>query len=780
MIRRFLLVSVVIFIGLLNSGKNSVNAVSYPDWEGYPPMFDIQDVVEFQDNVYGATPSGMFRYNPETLQYNLYYKNHGLESGNVQCLGVSPNYIYMGFLTGGLWRFDPKNERFDPILFPEYMPNNISVRSIFAKNDSILYVGHSNGVDFLNLSTGELKTVKQLGNIPLGSPVNQIKAFNGKIWVCTENGLAVADENNPNLDIESSWKTYTYNSGGFTCIMNTKELSGESIFLGTAQYGLVAFYPIDGSFAGTGVAGSIKKISEGLGTYLAVGSRGLFKKSGSLWYQKDKTSFKSLCATEKKAWLGTDIDGMTRADIDGMKCYVDSGFVVIAQVPGPRSNQFSKIQVTKDNVVWATTALKEDYTTTLHRLQNDVWTTYGQSDGFFRTPVAVVLDSNENVWLADWGSNKSGVFVIQDDGTPDKTGDKIIPLDPDHTIIKDTIKKGYSVCSDITRDKHGYIWVANHQLDQPDAEEPYDHNLEPVPSSGAVVLNGYPLTKYQHYSPLDGDIPTAKIMRICADNDGWVWMGTETRGVMVLYVGDDPFDKSHREKQILTLESGLNSLRIQALQFDKDGYVWAGTDAGLNRITKFPSHSLKVEIMNQLLGSAAGEVFCIEVDHLNNKWIGTPRGIVKINAANELVNVYTTQNSGLFSNTIYSLKYDDKRDVLWVGTDSGINKFHVFGTQVEDTGKMIHVYPNPFSLYGTDSGCMFTNLKLGEKVRIFNFNGVQVNQLDVKDTNEKGISFARWNGRNFKNEYVASGVYFFIGVDKDGKQFRDKMVLIKR
>jgi len=228
------------------------------------------------------------------------------------------------------------------------------------------------------------------------------------------------------------------------------------------------------------------------------------------------------------------------------------------------------------------------------------------------------------------------------------------------------------------------------------------------------------------------------------------------------------------------LESGLNSLRIKALQFDKDGYVWAGTDAGLHRITKYPSHNLKVEIMNQLLGSALGEVYCIEVDRHNNKWIGTSRGLVKINAANELVTVYTAENSGLFSNTIYALKYDDTRDILWIGTDSGLNKFHVFGTSKEDTGKMIHIYPNPFPLYGTDSGCTFTNLKLGEKVYIYTFNGVRVNQLEVADTDEKGISYTRWNGRNFKNEYVASGVYFLTGVDKNGNQFRDKMVLIKK
>ncbi|MFA6472569.1 MAG: two-component regulator propeller domain-containing protein, partial [Candidatus Latescibacterota bacterium] len=535
MIRRFLLVSALSFLVMAKFGINSAYAVSYPDWEGYAPMYNVQDVVEFKGNIYGAAPAGLFRYNPETLQYTLYYKNHGLETGNVQCLGVSPSYLYIGFVSGGLWRFDPQNAQFDPILFPEYEPNKISVQYIYAKNDSVLYVGHSNGVDILNLGTGELRTIKQFGNIPLGTAVKEIKVINNKIWVCTENGLAVADENNPNIDDKSSWKTYTYNSGGFTSIMNIKELSGETIYLGTIKYGLIAFNEGNGAFQSTGIPGSIYKISEGLGTYLAVGSRGLYIKIGLLWYQKDNTKFISLFSNGEKAWLGTEDDGI--------KCYADTGFVEIEPVPGPRSGKFTKIQITDANVVWASTSIGEGIDL-LHRLQNDIWTTYGQSDGFKRTPNAVALDNNENVWLSDWGNVKSGVFVIQDNGTPEKTDDKVIPLDPDHTIIKDTINIGYCACSDITRDKHGNIWVANLQLNQPDAEEPNSHNLEPIPSSGAVVFDGYPFTKYEHYSPLDGDIPTAKIYKICADDDGWVWLGTVTKGIMALYIGDDPFDKS--------------------------------------------------------------------------------------------------------------------------------------------------------------------------------------------------------------------------------------------
>ena len=153
---------------------------------------------------------------------------------------------------------------------------------------------------------------------------------------------------------------------------------------------------------------------------------------------------------------------------------------------------------------------------------------------------------------------------------------------------------------------------------------------------------------------------------------------------------------------------------------------------------------------------------------------------MKINAGNSIEKVFTTKNSGLFSDTILGLAYDNATDKLWVGTDAGLNTFKVLGADTTTVDARIHVYPNPFSIWGTDSKCTFDNLKSGSKLRIFTFNGGAVNELEVKDTSQKGISYVTWNGRNHKNEFVASGVYFITGVGSDGRVFRDKMVIIRR
>lgn len=767
-------------IAVCGIGAVSLPAKEYPDWDGYPPMFSMNGVVGLGGNIYGTTKGGVFKYNPETRAYTLYFKNYGIPSNDVRCVAATSDYLFFGFDTAGLVRFDPKAERFDQVLFPEYTPNKISLRSIYAYNDSMLFVANSVGFDILNLSTREVRTITKLGNLAQNTPVNEVRVFNGKIWVCTPLGLAVADENNPNLDVEGSWKSYTYEfwgkQTGFNCIIHVNDESEDVIYLGTQDRGIVWFDEKEGKFWETAMTeGRVYKMCPGMGKFWAATSYGLFYKYVRFWSLKSDRylNLNGVWSDGKRIWVSSQNDGL--------RCYADSGWVDVAPVPGPRSTKFTKIQITDDNTVWATTALTQEYGF-LQRLQDSVWTPYGVEDGIEFTPVSEVIDRLGNVWLAIWGDRYSGVYIIQDDGTPDKKKDAVIQFDTKKEIIKPTIKEWYIVCTDITTDKYGRIWAANLQLDQPDTESGgQSHNLEPVPTSGAVVIDGYPAVKYRHFSPASGDIPTAKIFHICADEDGWVWMGTTTKGLMALYVGDDPFDTSMTPvRRQLLLNEGLNSLRVKAIQYDRDGYVWVGTDAGLNRVTKLPDRRLKVDGMTQLLGTAGNEVNCIEVDRLNNKWIGTSNGLAKISSQNETTDVYTTNNSGLFSNIIYSLRYDNRSDVLWIGTDAGMNTFRVFGANNQAAERKIRVYPNPFSIWGSDSRCTFANLKIGNKVRIYTFDGLLVNELEVKETSAKGVPCAVWNGRNFKNEYVASGVYFFTGEDLNDRPFRDKMVVIRR
>jgi hypothetical protein len=139
----------ILFFAFIDSALSS----EFPEWKGYAPMFKILDMAEFKGEIYGVTSNGLLRYNPVNNEYKLYYKNHGLSAGNVSCIGTTSKEIFIGFKTAGLMTFDPETEIFTPILFPEYVSDDIlktiSLNNIFAFNDSILFIGHSKGIDML-------------------------------------------------------------------------------------------------------------------------------------------------------------------------------------------------------------------------------------------------------------------------------------------------------------------------------------------------------------------------------------------------------------------------------------------------------------------------------------------------------------------------------------------------------------------------------------------------------------------------------------------------------
>ena len=228
-------------IGLTSAG---VKSQEYSDWEGFPPMFTIQDMIEYNGAIYCACKGGLYRYDPVTQEYTLYYKNHGLLGNNVTALDATTEYIYLGFKDFGLVRFDPETGKYDKILFPEYTASNpvIEINSIFAYNDSILYIGHSKGVDKINIVTKELRTFSNLGkDIKENTSINDVKVLKNKIWACTEIGIAVADADDPDLEFESNWKNYRYMGSRFNCVEHIVDQWDSIIVFGLTRDGIAYF-----------------------------------------------------------------------------------------------------------------------------------------------------------------------------------------------------------------------------------------------------------------------------------------------------------------------------------------------------------------------------------------------------------------------------------------------------------------------------------------------------------------------------------------------------------
>lgn len=771
--RRCVLVLFLVFM----FRSDDVHADNYPDWIGYPPLFSIRDIVAYDGSVFGVTSGGLFRYRPETQEYDIYYKDRGLVNNDVLCVDATSDAVFIGFREDGLWRFDPDSGAIEQILFPEYhvrtssRPNGIAVNDIFALSDSILFIGHEDGLDMINLVTEELRTYSHLGYLfNENTAVTRVNIFDGRIWACTTVGLAVADLDNPNLEFPENWKNYTYTAAGkvygITCVLPV-ERPYYGVYVGTNRDALLLYNEeAQAILPSASPRLPVRDMAEANGEYYAASTDGLMNKVVNLWRLHDVqfTNITSLAPGDNGVlWVGTEFDGL--------QCYTPEGYIDVPQPTGLMNMTFYDIDIAPDGAVWcATTYRDSNLRSSFQRLQNDVWSRYDMSVWVSSNyAVTTVVDGKGIVWAGTWGR---GVWVILDDGTPSVAEDTVLHVDEERQIFMPTIERSFVVCSDLVTDKHGNIWAANFQADPP------EHKIEAIPQSGAVVVDGYPITKYQHYSPAEDGLVSAIIFTMAVDDDGWVWLGTYNKGVTGIYVGEDPFDKTDTQVRQLNFSNGLLSLKINAIAADRDGFVWVGTQAGLNRITKNGLSNLEVDTLNEPLASASTEVTAIEVDRFNNKWIATSAGLVKINTENKAEAVYTTENSGLFSNAILSLRYDDDDDVLWVGTSAGLNRFDIFGREGISGEPDVRVYPNPFEVWGFNSRVTFPNLDKNSTVTIYTFNGDAVAEVRAESSGD-GYT-ATWDARNFDGNYVGSGVYFFTGINSRRQKFQDKMVVIRR
>ncbi len=145
------------------------------------------------------------------------------------------------------------------------------------------------------------------------------------------------------------------------------------------------------------------------------------------------------------------------------------------------------------------------------------------------------------------------------------------------------------------------------------------------------------------------------IFKILMDRAGNLWIGT-----------DNGLFKLHNKKIIkkYTTENGLTANSIHELFEDNEGNIWVSDlDGALNKISNNEVTYTHPPILGYLHASF--------VDKNNNKWFGSPLGLLLFNE-NEPHKIFQTKD-GLSSNYILTI-FQDKEENIWIGTSDGTNK----------------------------------------------------------------------------------------------------------
>ncbi len=142
----------------------------------------------------------------------------------------------------------------------------------------------------------------------------------------------------------------------------------------------------------------------------------------------------------------------------------------------------------------------------------------------------------------------------------------------------------------------------------------------------------------------------------CEADDGTIWMAGD--GADLSAWNGSAFS-AHRISK-LPADAQIRALACSG------GTIWAGTTAGLVRITKSGER-----IFTSKDGLADSRVLCLSEGRDGSLWIGTRNGFSRLR--NEEIQSYRPQE-GLSQSTVYSM-FEDAEGSLWVGTKNGLNQF---------------------------------------------------------------------------------------------------------
>jgi ligand-binding sensor domain-containing protein/signal transduction histidine kinase len=204
----------------------------------------------------------------------------------------------------------------------------------------------------------------------------------------------------------------------------------------------------------------------------------------------------------------------------------------------------------------------------------------------------------------------------------------------------------------------------------------------------------------------------------------------------ILFIGL-PAQRKEFNFGLISIEQGLSQSTVFSIAQDKRGFMWFGTNDGLNKYDGYKMTVFKPDPgdPNSLCGN---RVFSIFEDSGGDLWIGTDGGLNKFIREKEIFKHYTFdgKNSNSIPDNHVTCIKEDKDGFLWIGTNNGLakfdkkkNSFTVFKNSRGDKFSLsnnfvwaIHNDKDGFLWIGTDSLLNKLDKKTGKFYR-FNFAG---------------------------------------------------------
>ena len=248
----------------------------------------------------------------------------------------------------------------------------------------------------------------------------------------------------------------------------------------------------------------------------------------------------------------------------------------------------------------------------------------------------------------------------------------------------------------------------------------------------------------------DGDYPSTYVGRIiCWDNDN-----------------EDPRVDTYHLRSIKHFVDQNNKqvdwIYLQHMEQDNDGMIWVGHTSGLFMFdpdVAFDEHPKATRPYVTNFSEGKGylcegySVYDIGVDRDNNKWIATNNGLYYVSPdASEVFNHFTTENSDIPSDLVYTVECDTVNNRIYIITDNGFAEYIVNGDAAALNFDNAYAFPNPVEPDFTGM-IKIAGLMDNTYVTIADKNGQVVAQIGPV------MGSALWDGYGPDDERLPTGIY---------------------
>jgi ligand-binding sensor domain-containing protein len=707
-------------------------------WKNYTNINDVRKVAVVDNIIWAATSGGLYKYDLSTKSFTAYTKSEGLSSQDLTALTIDKNgQIWIGSGEGYINVLNPAQGTVQKI-YDIYNSSKTQkgINDLFISGDT-LFVSHDFGLSLLNTSTSSfMDNVTKFGSLQIESKVLSVSR-SSLIYACLSTGLAIQIAGKTNLFSPDSWNSYSYSSLQLNKAVQFKN----ELFIATGN-GLYKFS--DGNFTLFDLAGENVIDLSVKGSYLYVLTKAkLYKFSTAMEniYTSDGTVqvLSGLAVTDEFAFASSN---------KGISQISSSGTSRIS-ANCPITNTFMNVDLDDSGNLWAGTG-KDSYGKGVMFFNGSTWTNYYDENA--AAPANdfhnVYVGSTGMVYWMNWGQgfttfSNNVTTVYNTTNTP---------------MVGISGATSFLVVSDIKSDTKGNTWFLNLW--------PSDRNvLTSLSSDNKWQSFNFPtISASQIFYKMVIDKYSTKWITVSANMDAG------DKGIFA-------FNESSTNPiyKFYSTADKLNSDVINSLTIDLRGYIWIGTGSGINYIAdpEIPTISTPYNP-----GIKYQYVTCIEVDALDQKWVGTKAGLFILSAdCMTQIAHYSVSDSPLPSNEITSLVVDKKNGIAYIGTDYGLSVLKTDLVEPQESFTELVTYPNPFIVAdGKGTSLKIDGLVKESSVKILSLTGQLISEFVTS-----GGRIGFWDGKDKNGNYVSSGVYYLIAYDQEGNNVaKGKFAVIKK